>query len=83
MQNEEERDLYRELGLKPPEHLRHLTEDELREKLKIQTEHNWKQRGNSLYCKCDLGFHTSNIPTSHMLTGTTDSGQPILTKIKL
>lgn len=83
MQNEEERNLFRELGLTPPEHLKHLTEDELREKLKIKTEHHWRQQGNVLICKCDIGTHSSTIPTSHILTGQTDSGEPIFTKINM
>ena len=83
MQNEEERDLFRELGIKPPEHLKHLTEDELREKLRIPTTHNWKQQGARLICHCNIGTHTSGIPTSHILTGTDSQGRPILEKIEM
>jgi hypothetical protein len=84
MQNEKTvEDLYEQLGLTPPESIRHLTEDELREKLKIESHHQWKQRGNMLYCSCELGSHSTQIPTSMMLQGTDEQGLPILQKIAL
>lgn len=84
MQNEKTvEELYQELGLTPPESIRHLTEDELREKLKINANHQWKQRGNTLYCSCELGGHSTQIPTSMILQGTDSEGLPILQKIAL
>ena len=76
-------ELYQELGLTPPESIKHLTEEELREKLKIDAHHSWKQEGNTLNCTCEIGPHTTNIPTTHMLTGTDEQGMPILREVKL
>lgn len=84
MQNEKTvEELYQELGLTPPESIRHLTEDELREALKTKANHQWKQRGNTLYCQCEVGSHSTQIPTSLMLQGTDEQGMPILKNITL
>lgn len=80
-QDEVEKDLYKELNLTPPQHLAHLTEEELREAIKIKTSHNWKQVGQMLTCTCDIGKHTSKLPTTHILKGTDDAGNPILEKV--
>lgn len=82
-QKQSDKDLFEELGLKPPEHLKHLTEDELREAIKIQTTHNWKQIGDRLTCECLLGRHSSKLPTTHILKGTNSSGNPILEKVQV
>ena len=83
MQDKQGKDLFRELGLKPPEHLKHLTEDELREALKIHADHHWSQVGDQLICTCQLGRHASKIPTSHILVGTDPAGNPLLEKIQV
>lgn len=76
-------ELYQELGLTPPESIKHLTEEELREKLKIEAHHSWKQQGTMLFCNCEIGHHTTNIPPTHILTGTDEQGMPILREVKL
>lgn len=83
MQEKTVEELYQELGLTPPESIRHLTEDELREKLKIDAHHSWKQQGTNLYCDCEIGHHATQLPTDYILIGTDDSGQPVLRKITL
>lgn len=75
--------LYRELGLTPPESIKHLTEDELRDKLRITPNHQWSQRGNVLTCVCEIGRHTTKIPTSHIIEGTDDRGMPVLKRIEV
>lgn len=73
--------LYKELGYELPQHAAHGTEDEIRESSKIITVHSWFQEGNRLVCKCDLGTHSSVIPPTHILTGTSEDGLPILQKV--
>lgn len=82
MQNDKTvEELYQELGLTPPESIKHLTEDELREALKVKANHIWKQSGTTLFCDCELGRHTTNIPTDYMLQGTDPDGKPVLKKL--
>lgn len=75
--------LYQELGLEPPEHIKHLTEDELREKLKVVSNHKWSQQGTTLRCTCELGTHATQIPPTHILTGTDESGRPVLKRVEV
>lgn len=76
-------ELYEELGLTPPESIKHLTEDELRDMLKVKSSHRWSQRGNILHCTCEIGSHSTRIPTNQILQGTDEKGLPILKKIAL
>jgi hypothetical protein len=75
------KELYYELGLTPPESIAHMTEEELREKLTPIHNHRWSQQGTTLSCSCELGTHTTQIPTSHILTGTDNKGMPQLQRI--
>ena len=75
--------LYEELGLEAPEHIAHLTEDELREKIKTPSNHKWSQQGALLSCVCELGHHTTQIPTSHILQGTDERGLPVLQRVQV
>lgn len=75
--------LYEELGLEPPENIKHLTEDELRERIKIPSNHKWRQQGTLLHCTCELGAHSTQIPTSHILMSTDESGMPVLKRVEV
>jgi hypothetical protein len=82
MLNKYEDQFYERHGLEKPLHLPHFTEEE-RERFKVQANHQWKQRGNELYCVCEIGEHTSLIPTNKILQGTDDSGKPIFANVKV
>jgi hypothetical protein len=84
MLNKDDEKLYSENGVAKPTHIPHGgTLEEIAINQKIEVVHNWKQRGNELYCVCDMGHHGSFIPTTHIFTGTDDKGLPMLKKIEL
>lgn len=84
MQTPEDEKLYAENDVAPPLHIPHGGSiEELQEQYKVQAHHSWKQQGNQLVCDCELGYHVSFIPTTHMLQGTDDEGLPVLKKIQL
>lgn len=83
MLHEADKKLYQRLGLKMPEHIPHLTEDELAKRVKVEAHHNWKQEGNQLKCECEVGVHVAFVPTNKMLKGTDDNGMPILTDLSI
>lgn len=81
MLHEADKKLYSRLGLEQPQHIPHITEDELRQRIKIEANHKWSQVGNRLICECEIGKHSTLVPTDVLLKGTDDKGLPILTKI--
>lgn len=81
MLNKYEDQFFERNGLETPRHIPHFTEEE-REKFKVQATHAWKQRGNQLFCNCELGTHTSYLPVDKILLGTEDDGTPILGDVK-
>ena len=82
MQNEWDKALFENNGKAPARHIPHFTDAE-REQFRIKANHVWKQRGNQLYCECELGLHTSFIPTNKLMTGTDENGLPMLTDVKV
>lgn len=74
-------------GVKRPEHIPFLTEEELERKfaeIKAQTTHgDWKQDGTTITCNRCNPRHSSGIPPTHLLQGTDDRGMPILKKIDI
>jgi len=81
MLHEADKKLYQRLGIQEPEHIGHITEEDLAKKIKIEANHKWRQRGNKLICECELGNHVAFVPTSKILKGTDENGMPMLTEI--
>jgi hypothetical protein len=83
MLNKYEDQFFERNGLKPLEHIPHFTEAE-REKYRVVSNHSWyKQVGNQIFCKCEIGEHMSQIPTDKILMGTDKNGLPIFDTIKI
>lgn len=80
MQPDWDKKLFEKHAIEAPSHIPHYTDEE-REKFKVKAHHSWKQRGNQLYCKCELGIHTSYIPTNKLLQGMDSKGMPIFCDI--
>lgn len=69
-------------GLKPPERVPHLTEQELEETLATNIQDHvcdWVQRGNSIECEASPHYtHGKVIGTKLRLAGTDSKGKPVL-----
>lgn len=76
---------YEHHGLKPPEHIPFMTEEEMERKfaeIRANTKHGgWKQQGNFIWCTKCPNQHGDSIPVEYLLKGTDAAGLPILTKI--
>lgn len=71
-------------GVKPPERISHLTEEEIGQKLAVNLANHkcqWKQQGNELSCDVGEYRHGFRIPTDKILKGTGLKGEPILENI--
>lgn len=69
-------------GLTPPSHVPHLTEEEIRAKMKRLSATQWRQEGNKLIAKTEMGELVNFIPTNLLLKGVDAEGLPILEKIQ-
>ncbi len=70
-------------GVTPPKVAPHGTEKEIRENLKAEMPHTWRQSGNQLIGESERGHFSQTIPTSHILIGTDSKGLSIFKKIEL
>jgi len=71
-------------GVKPPQRQSHgITEDEIENHIKSLNshKHEWRQKGNYIFCREGHGEHGHNIGSFKRLTGTSSDGTPILVKI--
>ena len=71
-------------GVKPPERISHLTEEEVEERLSTNLaghQCRWVQRGNRIECDAGDFVHGKVIDTGLILTGTSEGGAPLLQKI--
>lgn len=72
---------YTKNGVEPPEHIAHLSGEEIAELLKDVKHGKWTQQGNMIRCgNCPMP-HASPIPVDYLLMGTDDNGNPILQKL--
>lgn len=83
MLNDNEREMYERWGKNPPTHIPHGEPDDIEKNLKAPITREWRQEGNTLLCKTDLGEIAQIIPTDMMLVGTDKKGLPILKKMVL
>lgn len=75
---------YRYKGVKPPVRQSHgISEDDIEEVIRKHTDHKheWKQKGNYIFCTEGPNEHGKNIGVHKRLTGTDKNGEPILSKI--
>lgn len=77
-------DFYRKvLNVDAPETIPHLTEDEIKDKLKPMLPAKWHLEGNKLIAVTENGTHAQMIDPSYILVGTDENQLPILKKIVL
>ncbi len=84
--NPEEDKFFEIRGVKPPERIPHLTDDERDNLLKHAYENHhcqWRQRGNIIFCDADNFEHGKKISSNMRLTGQSAQGLPILQPIVL
>ena len=68
-------------GVKPPERVPNMTEDEMYETFKANIEGHicdWTQNGSELRCDIGGSVHGKRIGSSLRLAGTTPEGKPVL-----
>lgn len=66
-----------------PETITHGTEDDIRDKLVKLKPTVWRQEGNKLIGKTQMGTLVNFIPTDYILQGTDEDGNPILEKLDI
>ena len=76
-------DFLRKLGVAPPSVSAHATDEEISKNMKKLKPSSWRQEGNWLIGQTDMGELRQTVPTSHILTGTDDSGNPIFKRIDI
>jgi hypothetical protein len=72
---------YEALGVEPPKHEDHGTDQDIRNNMQRATPIRWFQRGNELVAETELGELVNFIPTDMQLTGVDENNQPILTRL--
>lgn len=76
-------DQFRKWDAPAPTAIPHLTEDEIKEKLKPMLPAKWKLSGNQLIAETENGTHAQTISTDYILVGTDENQMPIFRKIVL
>ena len=72
---------YEALGVEPPKHAEHGTDEDIRRLMVKAVPIRWFQRGNELVAETELGELVNFIPTNMMLTGVDENNLPILTRV--
>lgn len=73
---------YEKLGVAPPVHEEHGTEEEIANQLGVKQIHEWRQQGARLYCvACPFEHATEPRFIDSILQGTDSSGLPIMKKL--
>ena len=74
---------YVKLGVPPPSHDEHGTEEDISQQLGKKNLHEWRQKGAVLYCiSCPWEHATEPRFINHILQGTDKNGMPIMRLIK-
>lgn len=72
---------YEKLGVTPPEHLEHGTDEDIRKNMQKLLPTKWRQEGNLLIGETEMGEVVNHLPTDMILVGTDDRNLPILKKV--
>lgn len=70
------------VGQPRPKHEEHGTEEDIAKNLQVTRPSNWRLIGNELTADTPMGTFSHLIPTDYIMSGLTDQGLPVLTKIK-
>jgi hypothetical protein len=81
--SEKELAVYAKLGIDPPEHFEHGTEEEIRANLKPLKAIQWTLEGNKLIAHTSMGTYVNFIPTNKICHGMDSNGLPILKDVVL
>lgn len=67
---------YEALGVAPPESVVHTEADEALAQARLANDHvhQWKQRGNDIFCERGTHLHGHHIDPRHILIGTDEHG---------
>jgi hypothetical protein len=71
-------------GVKRPERVGHLTEEDLEEKLRTNLQGHvceWRQNGAEIFCDVGEYRHGKRIGSQVRLAGTGDGGEPVLVPV--
>lgn len=71
-------------GVKPPERIPHLTQEDIEARFESNRQARncqWVQKGPDVYCTTCTNRHGTLVGINYRLTGTTASGLPMLKKI--
>lgn len=82
--NPEEDKFYEVRGVKPPERIPHITEEEIAARFESNRQARsceWRQQGADVYCINCGNRHGTMVGPNYRLMGTNASGLPILQKI--
>jgi len=69
------------MGLTPPSHTPHGSDDDIPSRLKRVEVKKWRQEGNRLIAETDVGELVNLIPTDYIMTGVNDDNLPTFKKI--
>lgn len=83
MYNKNEQEQFERWGKTPPSHTPHGDPEDIKKNMKPAVTRDWRQEGNRLICKTDLGEVGQVIPADMILQGTDENGLPILKKVVL
>lgn len=72
---------YEALGIEPPKHAEHGSDEDIRKLMVKAVPIRWFQRGNELVAETELGELVNFIPTDMQLTGVDKDNLPVLRKI--
>ena len=83
MYSEQELAQFNKMGVTPPTHTPHLTDEQIAEHSKKLLPRQWKLEGNQLKGQTDMGELVLHISTDYILKGTDEDGMPILEKVDI